>query len=108
MPALIVAAVLVACAVASLAVEEKAEAAFPGKNGTMAYASTSNGVIYSLLKPGGGAKTEVAGDYQPSSSPDGNGVAHAVFGGASAREAPSGTSQGFKPSGGAGRAYRAS
>jgi hypothetical protein len=50
----------------------------------------------------------VAGGYRPSFSPDGNGVAHAVFGAASAREAPSGTSQGFKPGGGAGPAYRAS
>jgi hypothetical protein len=50
----------------------------------------------------------VAGGYRPSFSPDGNGVARTVFGGASAREAPSGTSQGFKPGGGAGPAYRAS
>src|SRR5918993_932466 len=107
MPALIASAVLVACAVALLAVSQKAEAAFPGKNGTMAYTSTSNGVIYSL-EPGGGTKTEVAEGYQPSFSPDGNRVAHAVFGGASAREASSRPSEGFKPSGGAGPAYKAS
>ena len=109
MPALIVAGVLVACALALLAISEKAEATFPGKNGTMAYTRTSDGVIhYSLLEPGGGAKTEVAGGHRPSFSPDGNGVARTVFGGASAREASSGTSQGFKPGGGAGPAYRAS
>jgi hypothetical protein len=107
MPALVV-AVLVACAVALLAVEEKAEATFPGKNGGMAHASTSDGAIYSLLEPCGGAKSEVAGGHQPSFSSDGNGVVRTVFGGASAREAPSGTSQGFRPSGGAGPAYRAS
>ena len=107
MPALIASAVLVACAVALLAVSQKAEAAFPGKNGRMAYTSTSNGVIYSL-EPGGGTKTEVAEGYQPSFSPDGNRIAHTVFGGASAREASSGTSEGFKPSGGAGPAYKAS
>ena len=108
MLALIVAAVLVACVVALLTVSEKAEAAFPGKNGTMSYTRTSNGAIYSPLEPGGGANTEVAGGYRPSFSPDGNGVARAVFGGASAREAPYGTSRGFKPGGGAGPAYRAS
>jgi hypothetical protein len=110
LPVMIAVAVSVACsAVALLALsEEKAEATFPGKNGRMAYTSTSNGVIYSLLKPGGGAKTEVAGSHQPSFSPDGNGVAHTVFGGASAREALSGTSQGFRPGGGAGPAYKAS
>jgi len=105
-----VAAVLaVACAAVLSAMSGKAEAAFPGKNGTMAYTSTSDGVIhYSLLEPGGGAKTEVAGGHRPAFSPDGNVVAHTVFGGASAREASSGTPQGFKPGGGAGPAYRAS
>ena len=101
LPALLVAAVLVACAVvALLTVSEKAEASFPGKYGKMAYARASDGLIhYSMLEPGGGAKTEVAGGHKPSSSPGG---------GASAREASSGTSQGFKPGGGAGPAYRAS
>jgi hypothetical protein len=109
MPALIVAAVLVACVLALLTVSEKAEAAFPGKNGTMAYTSTSDGGIhYSPLEPGGGAKTEVAGGRQPSFSPYGDGLARTVFGGASAREVASGTSRGFKPGGGAGPAYRAS
>jgi hypothetical protein len=100
MLAMIVAAVLVACVVALLTISEKAEASFPGKYGKMAYARASDGAIrYSLLEPGGGAKTEVAGGHKPSFSPDG---------GASAREASSGASQGFKPGGGAGPAYRAS
>jgi hypothetical protein len=43
LPALIVAAVLVACAVALLAVEQKAEATFPGKNGGMAYNGDGQG-----------------------------------------------------------------
>ena len=84
MPALILAAVSVACAAALVAVSERADAAFPGKKGTMAYTDTSNGAIYSLLEPGGGASTEVAGAHQPSFSPDGNRFAHTVFGGASA------------------------
>ena len=107
-PVMVVAAVLVACALALLAISEEAKAAFTGKNGTMAYTGTSDGVIHYSLEPGGGAKAEVTRGYQPSSSPDGNGVAHTVLGGASAREAPSGTSEGFKPGGGAGPAYRAS
>ena len=97
MPALIVVAVLMACAAALLALSEKAEATFPGEDGRIAYTGTSNGVIYSLLEPGRGAKTRVAGDYQPSFSPDSNGIAHTVLGGASAREAPSGTRGAFGP-----------
>jgi len=89
----VAAALAVACAAVLSAISGKAEAAFPGKNGTMAYTSTSDGVIhYSLLEPGGGAKTEVDGGHRPAFSPDGNGVARTVFGGASAREASSGTS----------------
>jgi hypothetical protein len=107
MPALLMAAVLVACAVVLLAVSEEAKATFPGKSSRMAYTSTSDGVVYSL-KPGGEAKAKVAGGHQPSFSPYGGGIARTVVGGASAREAASGTSRGFKPGGGAGPAYRAS
>ena len=39
LPALIFAAVLMACAVVVLALSEKAEATFPGKNGRIAYSS---------------------------------------------------------------------
>jgi hypothetical protein len=56
--AMIVAAVLMACAAAVLAVSEKAEATFAGKNGKIAYAGTgSDGLdqeIYTI-NVGGGA-----------------------------------------------------
>ena len=60
LPVMIVAAVMVACAVALLAVSQKAEATFPGKNGRIAYSAfdLDGGVdetIYTI-KPGGGAK----------------------------------------------------
>ena len=45
---------------------------------------------------------------QPSYSPDGKRIAYTVFGGNSAREALSETSQGFQPSAGKGPAYNAS
>jgi len=109
LPVMVATAALVACAVVLLAVSEGAEAAFPGKNDRIAYTSAGDGVIhYSLLEPGGGAKTEVAGGHRPSLSLYGDGIVRTVPGGASAREAASGTSQGFKPGGGAGTAYRAS
>ena len=43
LPALIVAAVVFACAAALLAVSEKAEATFPGKNGRIAFSSGRGG-----------------------------------------------------------------
>jgi hypothetical protein len=141
LPALIVAAVLMACAVAVLAVSEKAEATFAGKNGKIAYenhrvihtvkpdgggktevangdqpsyspngkrtAYTSGDGVYTI-KVGGGDKTKVTEGLQPSYSPDGKRIAYTVFGGNSAREALSETSQGFQPSAGKGPAYNAS
>jgi Tol biopolymer transport system component len=64
------AAVLVACAVALLTVSGEANAAFPGKNGRIAY--NAKGVIYTI-NPDGSAKTKVANtrvsgypiDYSP-------------------------------------------
>ncbi len=106
LPALIVATGLVACTVAVLAVSEKAEATFPGKNGKTAY--ENHRVIYTV-KPDGGDKTKVTEGLQPSYSPDGKRIAYtAVFGGNSAREARPKTSQGFQPSAGKGPAYNAS
>jgi hypothetical protein len=43
LPALIVAAVLMACAVVVLVVSEKAEATFPGKIGRIAYSAFDRG-----------------------------------------------------------------
>jgi hypothetical protein len=70
LPALIVMAVLMACA-ALLAVSEKAEATFPGNNGRIAY-TVNNGNdsdIYTI-KPDGGGKFKVTDtatdDYSPS------------------------------------------
>ena len=70
LPALIVAAVLMASVAALLAVSEQADATFPGKNGRIAY--ESNGVIY-IINPDGSGKTKVIGtstagysvDYSP-------------------------------------------
>ena len=114
LPVLIVAGVLLACAAALLALSERAEATFSGKNGRIAYSAFDfdRGVdetIYTI-KAGGGAKTKVTRGYQPSFSPDGRRIAYTVFGGNSsgARETRSESSQGFKPSGGVGPAYNAS
>ena len=71
LPGTLAAAVLVACAVAPLAVSGEADAAFPGKNGRIAY--NSGGVIYTI-DPDGSAKTKVTNtrvsgypiDYSPS------------------------------------------
>jgi hypothetical protein len=53
LPALIVAGVLAACAAALLALSEKAEATFPGKNGRIAYWRNDTRNIYTI-DPGGG------------------------------------------------------
>jgi TolB protein len=70
LPALIVAAVLMACAVVVLVVSEKAEATFSGKNGRIAY--VGGGVIYTINPDGSGKQkvtdTRVGGysiDYSP-------------------------------------------
>jgi hypothetical protein len=71
LPALIMAAVLMACVVALLsAVSRESEATFPAKNGRIAY--ESNSVIYTI-NPDGSSKTKVtttstagyAIDYSP-------------------------------------------
>ena len=111
LPALIVAAVLMACAVVVLVVsEKKAQAAFPGKNGRIAYSAFGErmGEVIYTIDPGGGGKTKLTRGYQPSYSSDGKRIAYTALGGNSAREALSETSQGFQPSGGVGPAYNAS
>jgi hypothetical protein len=84
LPALIVAAVLVACAAAVLAVSREAEATFPGKNGKIAYVAfrLTNGAaeIYTI-NPGRGGKTQITHSYNttefsPSYAPDGNKIAY--------------------------------
>jgi DMSO/TMAO reductase YedYZ molybdopterin-dependent catalytic subunit len=70
--ALIVAAVLMACAAALLAVSREAGATFPGKNGRIAYERERNLVIYTI-NPSRSGKTKVTntsrspslGDYSP-------------------------------------------
>ena len=87
-PALIVAAVLVACAAALLALSEKAEATFPGKNGRIAYDAYALGrgspsQIFTI-NLGGGGKTKVTnprvgGDEEPSYSPNGKRIAYSDY-----------------------------
>jgi Tol biopolymer transport system component len=75
LPMMIAAAVAVACAVALLAVsQKKAEAAFPGKNGRIAYQG-SDRVIYTVL-PDGRGKTKVTDGSDPSFSADGKKIAY--------------------------------
>jgi hypothetical protein len=80
LPALIVAAVLLACAAALLALSEKAQAVFPGKNGKIAYEFYGGGTdrgIYTI-NPGGGGKTKVRMEgTQPAYSPNGKRIAYA-------------------------------
>ena len=81
LPVLLVAAVLVACAGTSLAVSEKAEATFPGKNGKIAYVrNDGNDEEIYTINPGGGGKTQLTrdntGSYVPSYSPDGKKIVY--------------------------------
>src|SRR5215208_6193921 len=77
LPALIVAAVLLACAVVVLAISEKAEATIPGKNGRIAYAGWNRGEDFEIytINPDGSGKTQVTHnntvDEDPAYSPDG-------------------------------------
>ena len=95
LPALIVAAVLVACAAALLAISQKADAAFPRKTGRITYSVFDGGVDETIhtIKAGGGAKTKLTRGYQPSYSPDGKRLAYTVSGGNSARDALSETAK---------------
>jgi Tol biopolymer transport system component len=81
LPALLVAAMLVACAGALLAVSQKAEATFPGKNGKIAYVRNDGNYseIYTI-KSGGGDRTQLThnnnDEFDPDYSPDGKRIAY--------------------------------
>ena len=79
LPALLVAAVLVACVVL-LAVSEGAEAAFPGKNGRIAY--NGEGVIYTI-NPDGSGKSKVVNTSESGEpidySPDGKRITYPSY-----------------------------
>src|SRR5215217_7841822 len=79
--ALIVEAVLVGCAAAVLAVSEKAEAAFSGENGHIAYVRNDgqDHEIYAINGGGGGdiqLTDNATDDYSPSYSPDGKKIVY--------------------------------
>jgi Tol biopolymer transport system component len=80
MPALIVAAVLVACVVALLTVSEEAGATFSGKNGRIAY--VGGGVIYTINTDGSGntrvTDTRVGG-YTIGYSPTGKRIVYTSY-----------------------------
>jgi Tol biopolymer transport system component len=81
LPLMIAAAVFGACVVALLVAfsAEKAEAAFPGMNGRIAYQG-SDGYIYTInpINPVGGGKTKIWRGEQPTYSPDATMIAFAA------------------------------
>ena len=77
LPAVLLAAVLLACAAALLALSEKAEATFPGKNGKIAYVG---GGIYTI-NPGGVGNAKVANGETPAYAPNGKRIAYSSWDG---------------------------
>jgi dipeptidyl aminopeptidase/acylaminoacyl peptidase len=85
LPALasLVTAVLMACAAALLALSEKAEATFPGKNGRIAYAGWNRGKDFEIytINPNGSGKRQLThnntDDLDPAYSPDGKKIVYA-------------------------------
>jgi dipeptidyl aminopeptidase/acylaminoacyl peptidase len=86
LPALIMAGVLLACAAALLALSEKAEANFPGKNGRIAY-SGHDGNDYEIytINPNGGTPLRLTNndrdDEYPSYSPNGKRIVYEAWDG---------------------------
>ena len=82
LPVMFAAAAGVACLIALLAVSQKSEAAFPGKNGRIAYQG-SDGVIYTINPNGGGNETEITDrEYEVFESPSwgaGNGFSCGLY-----------------------------
>jgi Tol biopolymer transport system component len=78
-----VAAVLMACAVVVLALSEKAEATFPGKNGKIVYAGWNRGEDFEIytINPDGSGKRQLTNnstdDFNPDYSPDGKKIVYA-------------------------------
>jgi TolB protein len=77
LPVMIAATVAVACLVALLAISQKAEAAFPGKNGRIAYQGSDQSSYYVIytIDPNGGRKIKVTEGSDPSFSADGKKIA---------------------------------
>ena len=74
LPVMIAAAVLVACSLALLALSGEAGAAFPGKNGRIAY--NAGGVIYTINPDGSGKSKVTEGGDDPDYSPDGKKIVY--------------------------------
>jgi hypothetical protein len=78
LPVMVAAAVLVACLVVSLALSERAQASFPGKNGRIAYFDRSESgdyEMYSMKPDGTGERLIARHGYASVFSPDGKRIA---------------------------------
>jgi Tol biopolymer transport system component len=82
LPVMIVAGALLACLVTLLAVPEKSEATFPGKNGRIVYAGWNRGEDFEIytINPDGSGKRQLThngtADLDPAYSPDGKRIVY--------------------------------